>query len=352
MGVKAADCGVCHQALYEEWRTSVHAHAWTDRQFQGELAKDPEVGWVCLNCHTPAADQQPERVTATGAIRAPQRTPNPTFNAAWQEEGISCATCHVRDGEILGPYGDTAAPHPVRKATEALRSEDLCLSCHQAVARYEDALVCAFNTGVEWQEAEVGKPCQGCHMPTVQRPLVPGYPEREVRRHLWLGSRVPKDALEPGEQAFYDLFEPGLDVALDLPEAAAPGQLVEGTLTVTNARAGHRVPTGDPERYVLVTVTVTDPGGAQLARTTLRLGQRWVWWPEAQRLADDRLAPGESRAVTVRFPMPEGGAAAHLLAEHYRISPENAAYHGLDGYPIKSTTAEARYEVAATGGGG
>ena len=51
--LRAADCGVCHQEIYQEWQVSTHAHALSDRQFQAEMHKSPAVSWLCLNCHTP-----------------------------------------------------------------------------------------------------------------------------------------------------------------------------------------------------------------------------------------------------------------------------------------------------------
>lgn len=334
-GLKASDCGVCHQDFYEEWKASTHAHAWTDAQFQGELHKDPEVAWLCINCHTPAADQQEELAVATGLVREPRRSKNPGFDEAWQQEGITCVSCHLVDDAIAGPYGDTNAPHPVVK-DERLNDQRICLECHQAVQRVEDSLVCTFNTGEEWEQAQPGQTCQGCHMPEVERSLVPGTPPRSTRRHLWIGSKIPKDRIEPQEQAFYDMFEHGLDASLEID-----GEW--GQMVLTNARAGHLLPTGDPERYVFVTATVYDAQGQLLSRTGYRIGQRWTWWPVAEKTGDNRLAPAETRRVT--FPVLPGSAEVHLLAEHYRISPENAAYHGLDDYPIKATVLDVRLPV-------
>ncbi len=335
-GLRAEDCGACHVEFYEEWKASTHAHAWTDAQFQGELHKDPEVAWLCINCHTPAGDQQEELAVATGEVRHPERSANADFSAEWQQEGITCVSCHLVDDAIAGPFGDTSAPHPTVK-DERLTDERICLECHQAVQRVEDTLVCTFNTGEEWAEAGIDQPCQSCHMPEVTRGLVPGMqPERPTRRHLWIGSKIPKDRIEPGEQAWYDLFEHGLDARVELD--GAWGQMV-----LTNARAGHLLPTGDPERYVMVTATVYDEQGVLLSRTGYRIGQRWTWWPVAEKTGDNRLAPAETRRVT--FPVPEGASQVHLFAEHYRISPENAAYHGLDDDHIKAQVLDVRLPV-------
>lgn len=248
-------------------------------------------------------------------------------------------SCHWgEEGAIRGPYGDTSAPHPVQH-DPGLRDSQVCLGCHQAVARVEDTLVCSFNTGQEWEESGSEQSCQSCHMPKVERPLLPGGPVREVRQHLFLGSGIPKDQLEPHEAAYYAQFKPGVEVSLALPEQAASGSLVQGTLTLHNLRADHYVPSGDPERYLLAQVQVRDAQGVLLSQSTARMGQRWVWWPKAERLADNRIAPDERRELPLSFAMPQGAAQVSVLVEHYRISPENAAYHGLQDYPIKTEIA-------------
>jgi len=345
-GMKASDCGACHQEIYAEWQTSTHAHAWVDAQFQREIAKDPEVAWVCINCHTPAGDQQVEITVSTGEIRAPERTPNPNFDPVWQQEGISCATCHIRDGAVLGPYGDTNAPHPVTHDPE-MRSSALCLGCHQAVARVEATLVCSFNTGMEAQEAGETRSCQSCHMPEVTRPLLPGGEARPSRKHLWQGSGIPKTA----EQAKMDLWNPapppGMAAEMTPPEDAAPGETVEVGITLKTLDIGHMVPSGDPERYYIAEAVVRAPDGAQVGRVIYRVGQIWKWWPEAERLEDNRLVPGETRQIALSFVQPPGGATVTLELTHYRISPENAGYHGLEGYPTHRVVSREEAEVRA-----
>ncbi|MED5373947.1 MAG: multiheme c-type cytochrome [Myxococcota bacterium] len=351
-GMRAADCGACHQTIYAEWQATTHAHAWTDRQFQQELSKAPEVAWVCINCHTPAGDQQVQETVATGEIRSPQRSDNPHFDQSWQAEGVTCMSCHYGQGAqgqtlILGPYGDQeAAPHPVRQEPH-LQDSGLCMGCHQAVARVEDTLVCTFNTGAEWEASGAQQSCQECHMPAIERPLIPQGEPRQARRHLWIGSKIPKEPLQPEWEPYYDLFEPGVDVALELPEQAEEGSLVVGSIQLHNARAGHSLPSGDPERYLWVEATVVDAQGQVVQRTTHRVGQRWVWWPRAERLDDNRLQAGEQREIPLRFVLPPGGAEITLSVDHYRISPENAAYHGLEDYPTHHRVAHLTHTLSA-----
>ncbi len=334
VGVTAQDCGQCHVEIAKEWAVSTHAHAWTDRQFQAEYAKDPEVGWLCLNCHTPAGDQQAVLSTYTGDIRNPQQQKNHRFREEWQQEGVSCAACHVREGRILGPFGVSTAPHPVEQSNSLLTSE-VCLSCHQANVRLEDALVCAFNTGVEASESGTEKTCQSCHMPKVDRPLVPGGQSRPGRMHLWLGGGVPKTALTPEEKVYYDMFEPGLDVELE-PLVLSSGKRAELGVVLVNARAGHMLPTGDPERFYRVVIRVTGEDGRLLVHQEERIGQEWTWSPRAQKLSDNRLAPSERRVVQVSFKAPRGPVNVEVVAEHWRISNANAEYHNLGSYPRKT----------------
>lgn len=334
-GLSAESCGTCHPDIYAEWKASTHAHAWTDAQFQAELHKDPEVGWVCLNCHTPVADQQAELAVSTGQIRAPKRSPNAAFDAGLRDEGITCLACHWRPEGIAAPHADTKAPHPVVHEPELL-TEALCVSCHQAVARVEPTLVCTFNTGVEWQEAQPGKTCPECHMPRVTRPVALGGEPREGGRHTWPGSLIPKDAQPPEEAALSSDWEPGIEARLAAPpEVAAVGEELEITAVVENVRAGHLVPSGDPERYLRVRLRAFDRDGALLAASTHRIGQRWTWWPEAHKESDNRLARGEPRELALRFVQPAGGSTTELTVDHVRISPENAAYHDLGDYPTE-----------------
>ncbi len=153
--LKASTCGACHAEIYAEWRVSTHARAWEDdAQFMAELHKstqpDSDTGWMCVNCHTPVANQLPRLVAGlrNGALNQPIYVDNPAYDAELQLEAITCAACHVRDGVVLGPYGDTAAPHATRR-DPTLLTEQVCTQCHQATAHFPElTLACMFNTGV------------------------------------------------------------------------------------------------------------------------------------------------------------------------------------------------------------
>jgi hypothetical protein len=341
VSIRAKDCGVCHQEIYREWQLSTHAHALSDLQYQAELHKSPETKWLCLNCHTPLLNQRAEYAVGVedGSAHRPILQSNPRYDAALEEEAVTCAVCHVRDGVVLGPYGDSNAPHPVRYEPSFL-TEARCTTCHQATAVYTDTLVCTFDTGEEWRAspyAANGQTCSHCHMPEVERQIAPGGPVRKSRRHYFIGSMIPKVTLGsmnglPLNPRY--LFRSGLEVNVDDVRTAAGS--TEVALRLKNAYAGHLLPTGDPERFIRVEVRLSAEG-EESAPQTLRIGQHWEWWPEARKLSDNRLKPLEERLETVTFAGErERPFTVEVRVVNVRIAKEAAEFHGLVGkYPTQ-----------------
>ncbi|MEQ1507996.1 MAG: hypothetical protein ABMB14_37555, partial [Myxococcota bacterium] len=101
-------------------------------------------------------------------------------------------------------------------------------------------------------------------------------------------------------------------------------------VTLTNARSGHLVPTGDPERHLRVEARAVDASGAVLGRDLRRIGQRWDWGDDAtgrpaKRLVDDRLRPGESVAWR---PVLDLTGADRVVVEvvSVRLAPDTARW--------------------------
>jgi hypothetical protein len=342
--LSARTCGACHVEIYREWQASTHRHAWLDdAQFQAELDKNrhgapyrtPEgersgdTSWICVRCHTPLSDQQPQLVRGLAEQRVdrPRYVDNPRYDADLQEEAITCAVCHVRDdGVIVGPYGDTNAPHPVARS-ERLRDGGVCLDCHQAEVRYDDAgLLCAFGTGREWRAssyASEGRACPSCHMPEVERPLASGHPARRTGRHWFGGSLIPKRPdLEAQVAPLRAVYGSGVELTLRRADAGLE-------IVLRNTRAGHRVPTGDPERYLLVHAEALDAAGRPVAHAELRVGTVYDWTPPAHIVSDNRIAPG-AQAILALGPAP-GAVEVRVVAEKFRIGQEAFDYHDLEG---------------------
>jgi hypothetical protein len=378
--LSAETCGSCHEAIYKEWKVSTHRRAWTDPQFQAELHKSrgrnkdgsakkrDDVGWMCVNCHTPLMNQM-ERLTVgleDGNIGKPKYVDNPNFEEGLKDEGITCAGCHVRDGKVYGPWGDTNAPHPTAKK-EKLESEKACTQCHQAEAKWPSRnLACFFTTGEEWKRSKYGQrdqTCQSCHMPEVERPLVPGGKERTTRRHWFGGSLIPKrpeyeGELEPLREVYgsgakievlpgtapptreedrdagSDDQKPGLLEASSCPDEAEACRYFR--IRATNAYAGHGLPTGDPERHIDIRGEVEGDGeDGPVTVVEQRIGSKYKWWPEIVLQYDNRLEPEDHLDTRIAVPESELPATLEVVARKYRMYTGAYEHHDLEGKYVR-----------------
>lgn len=374
--LRAETCGACHAEIYAEWQLSTHRRAWLDdAQFMEELAKsrgdhaEPgaerhDVSWMCVNCHTPLVNQLEKLVVGLedGDIAKPIYVDNPVFDAELQLDAITCATCHVQDGVVLGPRGDSeAAPHPVAKGDHLLDEEN-CVRCHQAEALFpEQNLGCFFTTGAEWSQsefAEKGQHCQDCHMPRTERPIARGFdvPVRKTRHHWFGGSLIPKKPEYEAEIApLREIFGSGASISLEGPaEDCAGDGCADARVVVLNDKAGHRFPTGDPERHVDVSARVLTPEGDELTRNAVRIGAIFAWWPEIKLQSDNRLMPGESLELELSWKKEElantGPVIVEIEAVKQRMHEEAFDFHELEGRYVRGRHFHrSRWEVAEGG---
>ncbi len=330
--LSSKECGSCHTDHYEEWKTSTHAMAWKDVQFQAEIAKESSP-YMCINCHIPLQNQQEYIVTGLeeGDIYKPIKHKNAKFDADLQQEGINCASCHVRNGAIISMTVSNNAPHKSVQDQNHL-SEQLCISCHNAVAVVTPELVCTFETGDEWKAGPYfeTKNCKNCHMPSINRPMADGSPVTNTRMHYFMGSGIPKhdtlvverlDGLEFNFESITSQYNSNDSINL--------------LATVTNKFAGHRVPTGDPERFIKVDFAIIDLGSVDTVETAIfRIGEHWEWYPIANKISDNNLYPGESRDFQISSKLVKGDYKFLLKAYKYRTTEEMVAYNKLgDSYP-------------------
>ena len=296
--LRAEHCGTCHQEIYEEWRTSYHARAYEDPFFQAYWERDGRI-WVCLNCHTPLENQQPTliREIPRGRVEKAVQEPNPRYDADYQQEGVTCAACHVRDGVILGPYEDSAAPHPT-KFDPSFRTAQVCYRCHNVISGpFQFYNVGPCGTYPEYEGKffmrERGLICQSCHMPAVERPAATGGPIRHGRRHLWRGGHDP------------EMIKQAIAVHIDAdPVSPEPGERVRWTVTLINAGAGHKIPTGDPDRHFTIEFLVRDKQGHTQEQETHTIGRWILWQPVILEVYDNRLLPLASREYRFSYRLP------------------------------------------------
>ncbi|EPG76452.1 cytochrome c554 and C-prime [Leptospira fainei serovar Hurstbridge str. BUT 6] len=331
--VRAENCGKCHTEIYREWKTSTHANAFTDLQFQSELSKSSSPSWICLNCHIPVSNQRETIVNflSDGDYRRPIEEANPNFDAKMKSEGVTCATCHIRSDDkgnsyVLGATGGTSPPHPVRIERDLLRNR--CLDCHNVSYTLDDQLVCAFNTGNESDDPGNSygkKTCGTCHMPEIERKFVKsnlGSPKRASHKHAFIGGGVPKRFELYAAQVTHG-YESGLKI--DPIKWKIAKNSIKTTLEFSNFRSSHYIPSGDPERFLKLIISVQNDSGIEIQRKEAKIGQEWEWYPKAKLISDNRIRPGETRTwhETLR---PETKGILVLEIFHVRLKESNAAH--------------------------
>src|SRR6185369_6240540 len=170
-----------------------------------------------------------------------------------------CVTCHQVDGAVAGPRGDPA-PHPTRKS-QVLVSEQVCERCHTLAMTHIGSLQRSLmETVTEWREYRArggDRVCQDCHMPSVaDRPAALGTDPKPSRSHQVLG---PFDG-------------PLLDIALEVVDAKvepATGAM-RAAVQVRNL-TGHRLPTAEPHRAVVVRLQALDEAGREVGVAEARI---------------------------------------------------------------------------------
>ncbi len=318
LSLKAKDCGICHNEIYQEWQSSLHSKAYTDPFFTAYIKKD-KGDPTCLVCHTPLLNQSPVILsTASGHYNDLEVDKNEHFDASLQQEGVTCAACHVRNGVIYGPYKKEQinAPHPVVYDKKFL-SKSLCKQCHEVPSKDFSLMnegVC--STGMESDSgiwAARGYICQDCHMPGVERPLVPGYPKRLGKKHLW-----------PGAYSNHQLQK-----AFSFRAQQNKNSL---TITISNSGAGHKVPTGDTDRFIVMDFFWQETGSNnQIEKKiySIEFKRQVVWQPIMFVLSDNRLAPGESKKIDIELP-----SLSSSPSRTGKLSV-NAYYHVMTTHSLK-----------------
>jgi hypothetical protein len=305
-------CGECHPEKYEQWQGSMHAIAFQDPLYQGELnlaatKAGHDTTRQCEGCHTPAA-------VVTGEIKGPGLKGLSPIALA----GVSCDVCHSVKGHthwqtpshqpengslILSPgtgkeeltkYGPMAPDeecgdgfHTCIQSTLHTSSE-LCASCHQVFNhRTHTPLEASYQ---EWRDSPYSAKnihCQDCHMvdtKTFKRSadeLV--RPDRTEHRHYFNGANLflynltalaaeksGNKELAANAREKYDMALARLKAAAEL--AVSPvyrnGRLAEIRIRVKNIRAGHNLPTSLTNiRQMWLEVTATGPDGKVLMST-------------------------------------------------------------------------------------
>ncbi len=268
----ASQCGKCHIDIYDEWKQSVHSRSYSNDAFR--LASNEHSFQDCLGCHSPVS------IYGGGA---------PATRNAIRDEGVTCVSCHFKQGTLRGPIEPTAAlvPHEISVEKEFFTTSALCGTCHQ-------------GTYDEWRRADMEnkKNCQDCHMPEVirkvtqatglaSRILVSMEEEHTLRRHTF-------DYGKP------DKPEEAVSFAIEW-ECGEDGCFVE--VEVLN-KLPHFIPTGDfGFRKGVLTLTAKSGEGKVVSRQGVDLFKE----------IKTALKPGERRSF--RFSAPAETSRVEITLE-------------------------------------
>lgn len=247
----ARRCGECHATIYRSWATSAHASA--DRSPIYRAMREASGRDDCDRCHAPLRALVPD-------------------DERLASEGVTCDVCHTlravepdRHGTMLeldltsavryGPLCDAEDHYFHRMACLPLYSRsELCGGCHLWTTHTSAATELDVRTTyADWQadpSAAAGLTCQGCHMPTVAGEVAVGWAT---------GARMGDHGMYgPGDEVRARAIELGLTIVPD-------GRRLRVELDVTNAGAGHPLPTGLPGRRIVVRVTALGADGTRIA---------------------------------------------------------------------------------------
>jgi hypothetical protein len=285
--------------MQDEWEMSAHARASTGARYRKMRDSAGPAGAGCDDCHTPLAKRARPGDLAIA-------------------EGVTCEVCHniksiqVRHagagfelsfGRVkYGPLCDAKDHYFHRMGCSPLHAQSLlCAGCHL----YYRSLpgggeLPVFTEYDEWNEGPYqARPCQSCHMPGSRVEVADGFGIREdVGHHGWLGRKG-------------DLRARALNASASISEA---GGKLAVEVRVDNVGAGHFVPSGLPERRILVRATLVAPGGDKrtteqsFGRILVDAANKPVPFYEAVRVrADERIPPKQSRKAHLELETADAG---------------------------------------------
>ncbi len=362
-------CSNCHGSSFGEWDGSMHSNADNDFFYQAMLQEygvaaeaqglSPE---FCSRCHTPI-----------GVVSAEIPPLDGSHLSEVSKEGVQCDFCHVvtksegignasyvlEPGNVKwGNRADAESPSHETEANEFYSDSAYCGMCHNIYHPVNNLTLVATYT--EWEEstyAETGVNCQACHM----TPGIVGFkenpgkaassgPEREhVYTHYFVGANAfVTNVMGEGrhEKMAIENLQHAAELEVNASDSAEPNEKVEVEVKITNAGAGHKIPTGvTEEREMWLELTVSDSEGrvlyhsgaldskgaidpeATIYHTVFADSQGKptvkVWEAESI-LSDNRISPKESVIEKHSFIMPENASnpISTKAVLHYRSASQ------------------------------
>src|SRR5204863_619587 len=124
-------CRSCHTPLIEQHPILVHQMEGTPRILIHGRTELPN-GHPAIGQNTDIRLEQAHLRRDPSQPRPFLTETNPDYDSALAAEGVTCVTCHVREGTILtaNRTGLSNVPHPLSYSAQ-LRTADFCGGCHQ-----------------------------------------------------------------------------------------------------------------------------------------------------------------------------------------------------------------------------
>lgn len=297
-------CGRCHVDIYNSWKRSMHSMSLSDPIFDVALMQavkaDPAAKALCLKCHAPVTLTNRDLDLTQGITR----------------EGVTCDFCHtvtsvkindpkasyVQDlGRVKrGTIARASSPAHDVVYSDLHASAEFCGACHY---HESDNGTVVMGTYAEWKNgpyARDGVRCQDCHMVLARgRVVLPEIKEGGKQFNL-------HDLIHDTDQ-----LKNALEVRIADLASTTGGVLA--TVEVTNIGSGHMIPTGIPNRKVVLHVEALLPDGTTSHQE--KIYQKVVGGPNGEALtldyetflyarsilSDNRIGPKEKRVESFFF---------------------------------------------------
>lgn len=273
----AETCQGCHPNHYAEWRSSMHAYAFTDPVFfamnaVGQQKTGGKLDQFCTKCHSPVASLTGE----TPPFFDPQNL------SPISRQGVSCDVCHsitkinqpfnaeieLKPGKIK--YGSLADPAPnsfhESQFNPLFDRSEFCGGCHEVINALGTTVEETFS---EWNAAALAGmsfDCQDCHMPVYAGQAAVDGPLREqVHRHDFVGVDVPLVDF-PGadlqRRESEKLLQNAASMRVTHPATIRAGDTLQVQVSIFNNRTGHSLPSGvAAERQMWIAISAADQNG-------------------------------------------------------------------------------------------
>jgi hypothetical protein len=278
----------------------------------------PERDWNCAACHTPLADNRDPAdtcawsgchtgLTASRSDELAASVPATGMVDPDALDGIGCDFCHKVGDVYIDPK--TGLPYPDRPGIMSMRlfrpeegeqlffgtfdddtrrvtklplleESEYCAPCHYGVfsgvvAPGEVAGgVVIYNSFGEWLDSpysdpETGETCQDCHMPPEGETPYFVYPDKGgLIRH-------PDDISNHDMLGVTDVDFLQESVTMTTTAAIENGRVVV-EVDIVNDNTGHHVPTGAPQRHLILVVQAVDENGEPLPLAEGPLLPEWT----------------------------------------------------------------------------